>query len=40
MDNLTAVVIVVYGVGAFGLILSFLLMKYGKPTAQEEAKKK
>jgi hypothetical protein len=39
MDSLTQVQIVVYAVGAFGLVLSFLVLKYGKPPKEDQAKK-
>ncbi len=39
MDSLTQVQIIVYTVGAFGLVLGFLALKYGKPPKKDQAKK-
>ena len=40
MDPLTHVQIIVYSVGAFGLILCFLAWKYVKPPTQGKVQEK
>ena len=40
MDNITMVQIIVYGVGALGIVFGLLTLKYGEfPAAKEEQKK-
>jgi len=37
MDHITQVQIIVYGVGALGIIFGLLALKYAKPPLQDEA---